>query len=1098
MPLEIYKASAGSGKTFQIVREYLKLVFRRPAAYKNILAVTFTNKATAEMKDRILKELYVLSSGQTSGHLDDLVKTTSLTEAEIRHNAKNILKHILHDYSRFSISTIDSLFQRVIRAFSKEMHLNPNYRTQIDNKEILEEAVNLLFLEIDQNEELRKWMLEYTEENLQDGKKWNLTEELIKRGCELFKEEFKQFSSSLLEKLADKNYLSEYSRQLKAVVDQYECDLKTLGEKALKLINEHHLSTDQFKFGDKSFAKHFDKLASGNFSEPTKRVVDSCDNYDIWIKSADSPELKGRIRNVYDDGLNSLLVDSVDIINTEGLKVNSAKAILANLFSFGLLTDIAFKINEISKDKNIILLQDSTSILQKVINGNDSPFVYEKIGSVYRHFMLDEFQDTSNLQWRNLKPLLENSLSEGNTSMVVGDVKQSIYRWRNGDWNILAKQLEEDFSLLSCKTNTLDTNWRSSKNIIDFNNIVFKQSSEILNSDFEAAITGTDYLNEDTRGIINKLYQEHYQKFSPDNCLEGFIRVKFIEDPATGKELRKDEFKKASFKDLITQIEIVQDKGMKLQDIAILVRSKNEGAMVAEALLERKYNQTDSCYKYDFISNDSLIISRSPVVAFIINFFSLLTNPDNDIAKADLIYSYYHVLFPLMNASDSKDKDDNLHTTFDIHSNLPEIFGKWFEEGAEVKFDEELLSLPLYNLAGRIASIFRLEEISGELVYLDAFLDLVLQYTKEEPGGINSFLDWWEMTGKEKTISLSEGQNAITILTIHKSKGLEFNTVFIPFCDWEVAHSNTKAPYLWCHPDQEPFNLLDLVLVKYGSHLKKSVFAEAYYKEMLCSMVDNLNLLYVAFTRAANNLIITCPYSSNNSSAVKCVGNVMQRIVESSSFLDSIEKGKYMDISSFWNFESKVFEYGHQTMNPTSSRKKDSSSMELRTFRIKEKNNLNLRIHSQGYFDLYKNNIGERIYHGKMLHELFENISTIEDISASVKNMVSAGKIDSATAKEYKTVIERMLSSEPQKSWFSGEWKVLNERNILRGRENSHRPDRIMMRDEDVILIDYKTGDKHDNHILQVKGYLNDFEKMGYIKRKGYLWYLNSNELIEI
>jgi len=1099
MPLEIYKASAGSGKTFQIVSEYLKLVFRRPGAYKNILAVTFTNKATAEMKDRILKELYVLSSGKPSGHLGYLMKEASLTENEVRYTAGRILKLILHDYSRFSISTIDSLFQRVIRAFSREMHLNPNYRTQIDNKEVLEEAVNLLFLEIDQNEELRNWMLEYTEENLRDGKKWNLTDELIKRGSELFKEEFKQFSASLLNKLADKNYLSNYNRQLKEIVDQYESSLKEIGKKAIQLIRDHQLTTEQFKFGDKSFAKHFEKLAAGNFAMPGKRSIDACNNFESWFKSSDSAELKSKIEGVYEGGLNSLLVDSIEEMNVEGVTVNSAKAILDNLFSFGLLTDIALKIDEISKDKNIMLLQDSTSILQRVINGNDSPFVYEKMGTVYRHFMLDEFQDTSNLQWRNLRPLLENSLSEGNKSMVVGDVKQSIYRWRNGDWNLLAKQLEQDFTHFSLSEKALNVNWRSSKNIIDFNNIIFKEASGILNDSFESAISDTEYLTEDIKGIIRKLYAEHYQYFSDKVCQEGFIRVKFIEEENDEKNIKKEDFQKAAIQELLIQLESVQDRGVPVGDIAILVRSKHEGALVAEALLERKYSSSDSHYCYDFISNDTLIIDQSPVVKFILNFFSLFVNPDNDIAKADLIYSYYHSLMPHMGESNEPTIENSLHAAFNIHNEIPRIFRHWFGDGDEVSFDEELVSLPLYNLAARIAGDFNLEKIKGELIYLDAFLDLVLQFTKEESGGISSFLDWWELTGKDKTVSLSEGQNAITILTIHKAKGLEFNTVFVPFCDWELVPSNSKVPYMWCHPDREPFNQLDLVLVKYGSQLERSLFAQAYYKEMLYSMVDNLNILYVAFTRAVNTLIITCPYNSKNSNAPRSIGNIVQRIIENPSLLDSIERESYLDMSPYWNPDSKVFEYGDSQKIIAPDKKKSATNHEFKGFRIGgNEGRLKLRVHSEGYFDIYKNEISERISFGRMLHEIFENISTADDINNSVKSMVSAGMIDSETAKEYMILIERMLSFEPQKSWFNGEWQVLNERNIIRGKENSHRPDRIMLKDGKVILIDYKTGEKHENHISQVKGYLNDFEKMGYGDRKGYLWYLNSNELVEV
>ena len=420
MPLEIYKASAGSGKTFRIVREYLKMVFQRPGAYKNILAVTFTNKATAEMKDRILTDLSKLSSGKPSPHLDYLKNEFHKSEQEIRLTARKILKLILHDYSRFSVSTIDSLFQRLIRSFSREMHLNPTYRTEIDTKQILEEAVDRLFMEIDNNEALRKWMLEYTEENLNEGRSWNLSGDLISRGAELFKEEFKLFSEPLLEKLADKNYLSRYSQALRGIVEQYENKLKRFGKQGLELISTHSLSIDQFKYGKTSFANHFKKLAEGNFDPPGSRTLDACDNPDAWSKSTDSAHLRGSISSVYDAGLNELLVNSIDVINIEGEIANSAKAILSNLFSFGLLTDIALKVQEVSREKNIVLLNDSTQLLRKVISGNDSPFVYEKMGSVYRNFMLDEFQDTSSMQWQNLKPLIENSLAEGNKSILGG------------------------------------------------------------------------------------------------------------------------------------------------------------------------------------------------------------------------------------------------------------------------------------------------------------------------------------------------------------------------------------------------------------------------------------------------------------------------------------------------------------------------------------------------------------------------------------------------------------------------------------------------------------------------------------------------------
>ena len=526
-------------------------------------------------------------------------------------------------------------------------------------------------------------------------------------------------------------------------------------------------------------------------------------------------------------------------MRTEGVQANTAKAILANLFSFGLLTDIALKVQEVSKEKNLVLLNDSTQILRKVISGSDSPFVYEKMGSVYRNFMLDEFQDTSRLQWHNFKPLIENSLSEGNRNVIVGDVKQSIYRWRNGDWNLLATQIETDLAQFGASVISLDTNWRSSKKVIDFNNILFKESSRLLNADFESNLTDSGHTFEEfpgMKGIIEKAYADHYQKSSGKIVTEGYVKVQFFESEDTR---RKGAFREQALEALINQLETVQANGVRPSDIAILVRGKFEGSLVVKALLDRKITNEGSPFCYDVISNDSLIIDQSPVVRFILNFFTLFTEEVNDIVKANLIYGYFNYLAPLISGIEVTEQSEQYHTWFGVNQKVPDQFKSWLRSSANDCFDPSLLSLPLFELASLIASDFGLNKIKGELVYLEAFLDLVLQYGRDEAGGVAGFLDWWKGSGSNKAITLSEGQNAISILTIHKSKGLEFHTVMIPFCDWEIVPSGTKAPYLWCHPDDQPFNQMDLVLVKYNSGLQHTLFSGSYFREMLYSSVDN-------------------------------------------------------------------------------------------------------------------------------------------------------------------------------------------------------------------------------------------------------------------
>ena len=1096
--LEIYKASAGSGKTFRIVREYLRMVFQRPSSYRNILAVTFTNKATAEMKDRILNDLASLASGKSSGHLEYLKTEFRQSEEEIRTKASKILKLILHDYSRFSVTTIDSFFQRVIKAFSREMRLNSSYRTELDVQLVLEEAVDRLFMEIDSNEGLRTWMLEYAAENLKDGKNWNFREDLTSRGKELFKEEFKQFSEPLLQKLQDKGFLTRYSHQLRKLSDDYKQKLIGIGNQGLALIAANGLTIEKFKHGRNSFANYFNKLSAGDLKLPGIRTTEACNNLESWYKAADSDTLKQQIQKVYTSGLNNLLCTSLEIMNTEGILANTADAILTNLFSFGLLTDIALKVQEVSKEKNIVLLNESAQLLSKVILGSDSPFVYEKMGSVFRTFMLDEFQDTSRLQWNNFKPLVENSLSEGNRNIIVGDVKQSIYRWRNGDWNLLATEVEKDLAAFGSSVVSLDTNWRSAKNVVDFNNSLFRESSRLLNSDFESAVSSSGHSFKEfpaMKGIIEQAYSDHYQKYSGKVQQDGYVRVQFIESDDTRK---RGEFRDLAVKELIVQVELAQDRGVRPGDIAILVRDKRDGSMVAKALLEKKYASPDTTYCYDVISNDTLVIGQSPVVKFILNLFTLVSKGPNDIVKADLIYSYFNYLHPLITGTYQEVKSGQLHSWFNNTTEVPELFKPWLK-GSEDGIDQSYLSLPLFELTCRIASDFELHRIIGELVYLEAFMDLVLQYGRDEAGGIAGFMNWWETTGSNKTITLSEGRNAISIYTIHKAKGLEFHTVLVPFCDWEIAPNSNKVQYLWCHPDIPPFDQMDLVLVKYGSALQQSLFSGAYFRELLYSSVDNLNLLYVALTRAVNSIIVFCPYSSNLSTPNKSISSLMQAVIENLPLLDSIDRTKYINLNELWNPETRIFELGELKKVIYSAQSDLSNNKLMDNFILTGTGErLKLKIRKETYLDLYDSLKSEKVSHGNLMHELFEKIDKIDNVQSSISRVLFEGKIDTPTAREYEKLIILVLEKEPFKSWFSGDWRVLNERDILRGKEQRHRPDRVMIRGDELVVVDYKTGIRSDSHGVQVRGYLRDFMKMGYVNPKGYLWYLSENELVEV
>lgn len=1087
--LNIFKASAGSGKTFQLVGEYLKLLFARPTSYRNILAVTFTNKATAEMKERILKELANLSSGRESRYLDFLKESGN--EQRIRMKAKAILQLILHDYSRFSVMTIDSFFQKVIRSFAREIRLNASFRTEIDDRQALEDAVDLLFQDIDENLFLKEWMVSFLEENLEEGRSWDFKKELMKFGKEVGKEAFKLHGEELMESLAGKENLNLYVSAMKKVISDAEIRLKKLGEEGLNLIAESGLTYDQMKNSRNSFANLFVRLVNGNFDTPTQTMCNARNQLENWYKKTDPTPLKDSIERLYHNGLNRILNESLDALAEETTRMNSARAILKNIYPFGLLGNIALKVKEVLSENNTVLLSDSGRLIGRIIEGSDTPFIYEKVGLIYRHFMLDEFQDTSRQQWSNFKPLVENALASGNSSLVVGDVKQSIYRWRNGDWNLLANQLANDLRNQLINVKPLDVNWRSKKHIIDFNNTLFWRASASLDEWFETEIS--DHSFQDLSGVIATAYSGQRQDSPKTSNEGGYVRMSFIGPEGSST---KNEFRENSLTLLLEQVEKVQQSGVRPEEITILVRDNSDGERIAKAFWERKKNEPQAGCVYDVITSDTLKINGSPVVRFIVNFFKFFTRKEPQLVRAEILYVYYMVLFP--NGQETGNEPlIELHDLFDTGSPLPKLFDAWLEEDTRSEFQTGLLALPLYELAVTIADHFQLGKITGEKLYLQAFLDLVLEYGREESGGISGFLEWWEIIGMNKTLNLPVIRNFIRISTIHQSKGLEYHTVFIPFCNWEIAIHPHKTPYIWSIPESDPFNMLKMVLLKCDKSLKDSIFSHDYYQEMLYSVMDNLNLLYVAMTRAVNNLFITMPYKEGIKQ-YSSVAELIQNIIENNFMPDSIDQERYIDFNKCWNPEDKIFELGELKFAPIQDLPYKANRQNIPLVLNSNTNRMEIRLHSKDYFLLTGDKRTERINKGTIMHKVFEKIRFRKDIRPAVNQMLSAGLINPAEGEDLIEKIEGMLQQHPVSEWFGSQWKVLNERDILRNGESKHRPDRVMISDNKAVVIDYKTGEKSDKDVRQMKGYLADLRKMGFEGCEGNIWYLQRNEIVKV
>lgn len=1087
--LHIFRASAGSGKTFSLVGEYLKMLFDRPKSYRNILAVTFTNKATAEMKERILKELANLSAGGASKYLGLLQDCGS--EQEIRRKAKLILKLILHDYSRFSVMTIDSFFQKVIRSFAREIRLNASFRTEIDSRQALEDAVDLLFQEIDGNDLLMNWMVLFLEENLEEGRSWDFKQELLKFGKEVDKEAFKVHGDEFLEMLAEKETLGKYVRTIKNVILKAESRLVKAGQAGVDLIGASGLTYDQLKGGRNSFAGIFEKLVIGKFDVPTITVCNAVDQPENWYKKTDPANIKNQIEALYFGGLNNLLKEALVALDEEIPEMNSSRAILKNIYPFGLLGNIALKIKEVLKANNTVLLSDSGRMIGKIIEGNDTPFIYEKVGLIYRHFMLDEFQDTSRQQWANFKPLVENALASGNSSIVVGDVKQSIYRWRNGDWNLLANQLASDLGHQMVNEKTLDVNWRSRKNIVDFNNTLYWRASSYLNNWMKSETEHLQY--DDLNGVIAQAYNDQYQHCAQNLKPGGYVNLAFIDSEGSKS---KNDFREKATTLLIDQLEMVQRNGVKAEDIAILVRDNSEAGKIAKALWERKGTNPQPGCIYDVITSDTLKIGQSQVVRFVVNFFHFFARKDQPRVRAEILYTYYKILQPLRSTAETEIEID-LHDLFATDSILPELFAEWLESSSQSAFLTGLLALPLYDLAVEVADHFDLGAITGEKIYLQAFLDMVLEYGRDDCGGLSGFLNWWDTSGCNKTLNLTNIKNFIRISTIHQAKGLEFPTVFIPFCHWEIGINNNKQPYIWSIPESEPYNTLKMVLLKCESSLKNSVFSHDYYRELLFSTMDNLNLLYVATTRAVNNLFVYLPYKEEIKQPAT-VAELMQKLIEHPHLSDSIEQEKYLDPGKYWDPVVKILEMGALVMPETQETQKNEIKPNDPLILSSGNSKMKIRMHSQDYFLLTGNRQAERINKGTVMHKILEKIKTRKDIEGAVSQVVDSGLISVGEGRDIFAKIDGLLKEEPYSEWFSDHWRVLNERDILRVGVSKHRPDRVMLKDNCAVIIDYKTGEMADKDIRQMKGYLTDMKEMGYSSCEGNIWYLEKNEFVKV
>lgn len=1047
--LLIYQSSAGSGKTYKLAKEYLKLAFKFPGAFKYILAITFTNKATEEMKSRILKFLSELSLDKNDDLKSQLIEEG--VEGNIKELAKSTLSKILHNYTDFSVSTIDSFFNSVLRSFSRELRLQMGFEIELDQKEVLKNITGTLLKDLSKDEELRNYIEEFILHKISEDRGWDIEKDIMKLGEEIFKERYWEKKFQLVES-GSKSEISDSRKRIRVLLKDiqnitktFEDDLKKTGDEAENIMKKYDLSIEDFANKDRGVGGFLIyKIRDKKDFEINSYVRKAYASVDGWYKKTSGK--KEIILQALDNGLYCLLKKAVEYIQTNSVKYNSAKEIKNNLYTLGIFEDLIANLNEYRKTNRKLLQTDVNNILYGLISSDNSAFVYEKIGSNYKNLLIDEFQDTSTFQWKNLLPLIINVLSEKYLALVVGDIKQSIYRWRSGNMKLLLTQIYEDLyefrELL--KTEFLKTNRRSGKEIVEFNNKFFIKAVEEITKD----IAEENIKNMLLKAYSPEIVEQDYKKEG------GYISINFFDD--VDKENPPQARAEAKVPEIIK--EVLSD-GYMLSDILILVRRNSEVRAISELL-------TGADYK--IISTESLLVNNSPKVRVIVDLIKFIADNKNKIAKADALYNYIEYI----------KKDRTIYNS--IFENTDEEFIKnipqrFFKENEAPKIKPVLNDLPVYEVCENLVQILEFDKISDP--YIIKFQNTVLKYSQENNADLVSFLDWWEEKKNDFSIDTPAHTNAISIMTVHKAKGLQGKVVIVPYANWKINIDGTKD-LIWVSTPEEPFNKSAAYPVKAIKNLANTYFRDDFNYEFIQTRLDNLNLLYVTFTRAEERLYVLVPEIRNTENAGKLLKNVLM---------------------NYEGYKENKFESG----------KKDKAKKEEDVKGIRTEN-LKHYISSEWYKKIVISPKHIRLNEfidkdftfktnwGVIGQQILSRMKTKDDIEKAINKVFSEGIIPGAQKEKVRNQVNKILNNKDVKNWFNDKWDVKSETGILLNDGSSLRPCRVITKDGEAIVIDYKTGIEQEYHKNQLKQYAEKLTGMGFSKVSKYLLYLNSDDASKI
>jgi ATP-dependent exoDNAse (exonuclease V) beta subunit len=1044
---KVYRSSAGSGKTFTLVKEYLRIALGDPKRFRNILAITFTNKAAAEMKSRVLK--YLTEMQQEAGTANSsthkvliplLSKETGIAPEELKRRAAEVHSLILHNYSDFSITTIDSLMHRVVRTFTYDLRLSSGFEVELDSDKLILEAVNSIIHQAGTREEITKVLLGFLRQRTEDEKSFNIEKEVFDLSKKVINMEDTPAHLALLADIPLKD-LMDINTGLKDYCKAFEKEVSETASTAARIIRDNDIDQGCFYRGSSGIGKWFLNLADQQIDKISPNTYQqSTINDDKWL-SAKCPSDKAEIiMHHKDDFIRAY--HAIQKISEEKLPVYKLYSLINGIFyPMALLNAVATALTNIKQEENLLMISDFNYLINRIVEKEPVPFIYERLGTRFRNFMIDEFQDTSIFQWHNLIPLLENMLADGHFCMLAGDGKQAIYRWRNGEVeqfaalpNIYPPPQTEDFKQKEKALERnyaevwLDVNYRSEREVIEFNNKLYRFIGMGLNEN------------------IRKIYH-HAEQEIPAHKKGGFVSINFndFEEDATGMQ----EW-------VMNVIRRVLEDGYRYRDIGLLCRSNDQAGMLASFMLRQGI---------PVISAESLLLNAQPVVLFMLALLAYIRDGGDDVSRASVVrYLAYS----------GRISSEDLHAQLDKAREKNSKFSDYLLSLGYDLAPARLIRMSLYDLCEELVRIFNLQKPADP--YIQFFLDAVRNYICKKNGHIGGFLKWWEEKSSTLSISVPGSMDAVNVSTIHKSKGLEFPVVILPYRD--SAKNNTISRF-WTRFEDTSYPALKSVLLPAKKELMETSFGELYTREREKTLLDFINLMYVATTRAAERLYIQVRMPSKAELSAGTPQDVL------AAFLSA--EGLYSESVQQYTFgKEEKRENVHPSVKGLSSETLCSNAWQDRIL-------LSLRY---GNHSNQKGSAG--IIWGNLMHTALSRIHRSSDLTGVIAEMRRQGLIPASLEEEFVSSLSQLMGNDEIAALFDAPGELYTEAEILTADGSIYRPDRICIHENAALIIDFKTGKADPSHEEQILHYASLLREMGYSHCRCILLYLSEANITEV